>query len=170
MKNFTFTHLKAAWNYSSASVQLMWECFLCLLISLTLFFQRRSLYHLWHLLRPSRQSAVGFAIMTSCILWREKFFQTVKKKKKKGWEWAEVATLFLVPDMHAVTTLFDQFRNKFASISAAFDSLHHFAAIFPFLLLSHMWQSSSFQQSTRFPCIEIGQKDSKSRIPPFTQT
>lgn len=134
-ENFTFTHLKAGWNYSFASTRPNWECFWCLLISLTRIFQRRSLYHLWHLVRPSRQSAVGFAIMTSCILWREKILPNCIKR---GWEGAEVATLLLMPDLHTVTTLFDPFRHNFAFVSAAFDSLHHFAAIFPFLFVSYV--------------------------------
>lgn len=63
-------------------------------------------------------------ILPNCIKW--------------GWEGAEVATLLLMPDLHTVTTLFDPFSHNFAFVSAAFDSLHHFAAIFPFLFVSYV--------------------------------
>lgn len=52
-------------------------------------------------------------------------------------EWC-LPGLFLMPDLHAVTTLlFDWFRYKSVFISAAFDSLHHLLLSFklfsPFL-------------------------------------
>lgn len=61
--------------------------------------------------------------MTSCVLWREKFFQTALKEAGSELRWPHCL------GCQTVTILFDQFRHKFVFVSAAFDSLHHFAAV-----------------------------------------
>lgn len=95
---------------------------------------RRSFHytcHLWHftaaILCPSRQSAVGLAIVTWCILHEN----NILKLYKKGWKWVVLARLFLMLNLHAVATLlFDWFRYKRVFISAAFGSLNHLLLCF----------------------------------------
>lgn len=70
-----------------------------------LFWNRRNL-HLASL-RPSRQSAVGCAIMTSCVYEgkqceAKRFCETSTSDNRSL---VEVAMLFLMPDLRAVTTL-----------------------------------------------------------------
>lgn len=75
-------------------------------------------------------------------------------------EWC-LPGLFLMPDLHAVTTLlFDWFRYKSVFISAAFDSLHHLLLSFklfsPFLFFFFWWNvptCSLFQQSSLDSCV-----------------
>lgn len=59
----------------------------------------------------------------------------IKKRLRGSWGCHVASDARLT---HTVATLFDPFRHNFAFVSAAFDSLHHFAAIFPFLFVSYV--------------------------------